>query len=462
MAHIKINLRTVPAAAASPDADVYYWDEDKDPYGFGLRVTPKGVRSFVFQYRLKGRPARRVTLGKYGALTPDQARTRAKALAAVVATGVDPVDEEQRKRREAEALDLTTYLDFFTDHCLKVQWRGSWKDARRSVELHVLPRLKKLGRKSLLEVTAADIDEIITGLSDRPALARKVWAILSRFFSFAVEKQKLAKALNPADAVKAPPTPGARKRVLSPDEIFAAWRGSYGLKAPWGRYVRLLFCTGQRRTEVSALPWKELNRARAFWLLDGERAKNDEDHVAPLNHQALRELDGIGWRVRGLVFPSETGKTPITAYSDAKEALDLLMLSILQERADARAAQLGEDPEPVELARWTFHDVRRTVTTTMQSLGVPLEVTERCLAHKTGRSRTGAAKSYHHYEFQDEKREAFAKWGAFLELVTGGVDGETARSLVRAGLDARSAGSIVQQIARDCMPLGDNVVALRA
>jgi integrase len=461
MPTLRINKRSVDAQQAPATGDRYFWDSDRDPMGFGLRVTEKGVKSFVFQYRLKGKPSRRVTIGKYGALTPDQARARAKSLAAIVAGGKDPVDEDRRERREAEAHDLKGYLDYFTEHCLRREWKRSWEEARRSLELHAMPTLAKLRRKALPQITADDIRDIIDPLRPREALARKVWAILSRFFSFAVEEGKLAKSANPMDAVRAPPTPNPRKRLLSPEEIYAAWRASYVLPAPWGSFVRTLFGTGQRRTEVSALAWKELDRSRAIWLMDAERAKNAHDHVVPLNALTMREFDAIGWKARSNVFPCGNGRTPITAYSDSKMLLDGAMLAILEEREGARAAAADRDPDPVELEPWRFHDVRRTMATTLQSLGVAVEITEHCITHtRRGRGRSGIERVYNLWEYQPEKVEAFAKWGAYLDLVTIGVDGESARSLVRAGLDARSAGGVIQQIARNCLPLGDNVAVL--
>ena len=66
--------------------------------GFGLKVTPAGSKVYIFRYRvpLAGEVARnvaprKVTLGKHGNITADQARTRARALAASVTNGIDPL-----------------------------------------------------------------------------------------------------------------------------------------------------------------------------------------------------------------------------------------------------------------------------------------------------------------------------------------------------------------------------------
>lgn len=88
MAAIKLTKRSVDAAPLPVGNDVYLWDSD--PRGFGLRVTPKDVRSYVLQFRVTGRPARRMTIGVHGSpWTVDGARAQARLLLATVRSGVD-------------------------------------------------------------------------------------------------------------------------------------------------------------------------------------------------------------------------------------------------------------------------------------------------------------------------------------------------------------------------------------
>lgn len=423
MPSIKITKRAVDAAESRASGDIYYWDDKLS--GFGLRVTPRGVKSYVVQYRLKGRPARRTTLGVHGSpWTPDKARERAEQILIGVKSGIDPVAQAKKEAQAARTLGFANYVERFSEECLKVDWEGSWTDAKRTLDLHVVPILRA---RALTEIDAADIRAVIDPLRSQKALARKVWAILHRLFTWAIQQGDLPRDGNPM-VMGPPPKPADRKRVLTPDEIVAAWRASFHVGEPWGPFIRLLFLTLQRRTEVAGLPWKELSKERAIWHIDGNRVKNSEDHLVPLNAPALRELEGLGWKRRGLVFTT-TGTTPVSGFSRMKKRFDKLMLKELQAIADVQAEALGEESHPVTLDPWILHDIRRTGTTTMQSLGVPVEHSDACLNHKSGDAGTGVAKVYHLWKYEPEKRIAFDKWGKHLEQLIARTEGTNVVSL---------------------------------
>ena len=93
MARASITKRAVDAAKPAA-AEFTVWDDEVS--GFGLKVTPAGGKIYIYRYRL-ARPGqaaqtapKKYTIGKHGNLTPDQARKRAKELAALVEQGMDP------------------------------------------------------------------------------------------------------------------------------------------------------------------------------------------------------------------------------------------------------------------------------------------------------------------------------------------------------------------------------------
>ena len=97
MATVRITKRTVDATRPN-GTDSYLWDDALA--GFGLKVTPAGSKTYLIQYRLDGRQGRtrRVTVGRHGVLTADQARVEAKRLLGDVAAGRDPADARDKAK----------------------------------------------------------------------------------------------------------------------------------------------------------------------------------------------------------------------------------------------------------------------------------------------------------------------------------------------------------------------------
>jgi len=422
-----VNKRSVDALRPA-GRDLFLWDDELS--GFGVKVTPKGIKTYLFQYRMGGRetPTRRYTIGRHGPLAPDRARQIAKDLAFKVHQDVDPIEEKKARERLAATMGFSSYVQSFTEGYLKTDWGDSWPQAKRQLEMHVVPHLAD---KPLPDIKPTHINPVFDALRDRPALQRNVWAVLSKLFTWAVERDDVP--VSPLAKMAAPRGVKRRKRILSPDEIYACWHASFGLTPPRGAYIRLLIATLQRRSEVAELPWTELDQTKALWSLPGERAKNDQDHLVPLNALAMGELGGLGWKRRGIVFPSATGKTPISNFSDTKANLDKLMLPVLQELADKRADALGEERHNVTLEPWRVHDIRRTGTTQMQALGFPIEVTERVINHHEGGEASGIRAVYNLYEYAEEKRRALEAWGVWLgRLIAGADDASNVVALKRA------------------------------
>jgi integrase len=217
-----------------------------------------------------------------------------------------------------------------------------------------------------------------------------------------------------------------RERVLSDDEIAQIWRAAGKVAAPYGAIVRLLILTGQRRGEVAGMNWGEISNDLAIWTMPGERTKNGAPHMVPLSAPArdllralLPEHEGDARRAiedrraKGLLaLPGALG-TPFAGWSKAKAALD-------KAAVDARA-KAGADAgtSPALLVPWSVHDLRRTVATGLQRLGVRLEVTEAVLNHISG-SRGGIAGVYQRHDWAAEKRAALEAWAAHVTAVVAG------------------------------------------
>lgn len=390
----RITKQAVDTLQTSPK-EMFLWDDQLR--GFGLRSTPNGAKSYVFQYRMGGReaPARRYTIGRHGSpWTPQSARKEAERIAMLVAQRVDPVQADHERRRQAVDLAFEAYVETFIELYLKKRWK-QWPLGAGVLRREAVAVLK---RKPLPSIKRSDLAAIWDRLQDRPAVARLTHATLRKLFRWALSRGDLERS--PLEGVEAPPPVAARDRVLSDDELAAVWSGAEAIGWPFAGLLKLLMLTGQRREEVAGLSWEELDRAGSTWILPAARSKNGKPHLVPLSAPALAVLDEVAggdeWPARGLVF-STTGTTPVSGFSKVKRRLD-----------DHLGAALGEPAPP-----WRLHDLRRTVATGLQRLGIRFEVTEAVLNHSSG-SRSGIAGVYQRYDWALEKRDALTAWGDFI------------------------------------------------
>jgi uncharacterized protein YodC (DUF2158 family) len=172
------------------------------------------------------------------------------------------------------------------------------------------------------------------------------------------------------------------------------------------------------------------SRQTSTWALPGERTKNGVPHMVPLSTPVRDMLKGLlpqgateakraiqdRRAISALVLPGTAG-TPFSGWSRAKKKLDDAIVNARAKAASARGAA------PAPLAPWTVHDLRRTVATGLQRLGVRLEVTEAVLNHISG-SRGGIAGVYQRHDWAAEKRAALDAWAAHaLAIVEGRVAG---------------------------------------
>jgi integrase len=387
--------------------------------GLAVRATASGGRTYLCQYTLN-RQKWRVPLGSCSALSLSKARAAAAAIMGDVAKGRNPAAE----RKEAAAAEWAKRMRGRLTLAVLIQdWARLHLIHRRPRYAAEAVRALRHGFAKHLDLPAEDLDRAavvhaLDSLSRRPkekgkssirhgtAIAGRTAAYGRACFAWAMKRGAVPS--NPFAELPLSTVVNKRDRVLSDEEASAVWRAAGEAPLPYGAIVRLLMLTGQRRDEVAGMTLAELSEDLATWTIPATRTKNGIPHLVPLSQPARKLLDAVlsdgpadvqGAHQRAkpaLVFPGERG-TPFSGWSKAKSALDTAS----------------------GVSGWWLHDLRRTLATGLQRLGVRLEVTEAVLNHLSG-SRAGVVGIYQRHDWAEEKRAALDAWSAHLLAVVEG------------------------------------------
>lgn len=372
--------------------------------GLRLRVG-KAAKTFILRKRIGGK-TKNLTIGRYPALSLAKARKDARSMINdIEATGTVKAAPTSRGNTIRA---LWPYFEADKAHLRSI---GT---IRNIFDRHILPQL---GDRIADTVKRSEVTRFIDGI-EKPIMARLVLAQLSSFYTWAMPRLDNLDA-NPCRDAGRPPKSKPRKRTLSEQELKALWLALESELLPWQPGFKLLILTGQRRNEVFAADRAEFDLEACTWTIPGERAKNGELHIVPLSDSAIDVL-----------------KT-IPVIDDSKKLFPALRNSVnspsgfskVTSRLRSKVATLTDDTQATD---WTVHDIRRTVATGFQRLGIRFEVTEAVLNHISG-SKGGIAGVYQTHSWADEKRTALEAWAAEVDRIVTGKELDNVVNIKEAG-----------------------------
>ncbi|MDB4111990.1 site-specific integrase [Yoonia sp.] len=172
----KLTKRTVDALA--PDTkDYFVWDTLIA--GFGIRIMPSGAKTYQAQYRKGGR-TRRISLGRHGTLTVEQARLLAKEVLGDVAKGENPAEDIAQHRKAPTVAALCER--FFQAHVMERCKPSTQGEYRRAIDMFINPAL---GSFKLVDLERKDVAELHHKFRDKPYQANRTLGVLSKMFNLA-------------------------------------------------------------------------------------------------------------------------------------------------------------------------------------------------------------------------------------------------------------------------------------
>ena len=326
-----------------------------EPPGFGVRVFSSGVKSFVLDYRTQQGRARRMTIGKYGALTLQEGRELARRALLSTKTGADPAEERKEARRGESVKELSEL--YIERHAKK--HKKTWREDERRLNKHVIPAL---GSRKIRDVARADIAKLHGRIGDTaPYEANRILALLAVMFSKAQEWGLLDEGVpNPAARVQ-PFKERSRDRWVMPEELPELWKA---IEAEPNLYRRAAFklylFTGLRRNELLKIRWKDVDLTRAEIRLPDTKA--GRSHTVALSQPALEILQQLPRQIGNAhVFPGRVAGEPLVNVAKSWRRI---------------RKQAGL--EDVRL-----HDLRRTVGAMMATSGTSVGVVGKVLNHTT-------------------------------------------------------------------------------
>jgi integrase len=224
--------------------------------------------------------------------------------------------------------------------------------------------------------------------------ADRATTALSSFFAWAIEHSYAE--ISPLQGIARRAGNGRCKRVLSEPELVAIW--NVAGDDDYGRILRLLILTGQRKVEIGDLQWKEVNFYRGQIELPRARMKNKRPNLVPLSREAIEILSTVPYRSKRSFLFGEAQRG-FKGWTKAKMRLDNRLLSRAYKDAKTRGDDLGE----VKIPSWTVQDIQRSVIAHIRRNGFASPYVM-VVNHENG----------HGSQHLPERRRVLNLWGAHL------------------------------------------------
>jgi len=446
----------------------------RDDGGLRGKVRPNGRTkngvsvTFVFRYKFENK-TKDFPCGTWPTNPLPTIRAIRDQARQAIRNGIDPGEQKKVNKQEANNLIAAKLADFSRQQAEDltvrdlfqvwmadgVQRKDGNAELHRSFQADVLP---KIGEIPVKDLTENDLRGVLRAMVGRGVNRAAVIARnnLTQMFAWAEKRQPWRKLLsegNPMELIEIERivSPGydlsnQRDRILTATEmcelhsIFRGMHDDYD-ESPNKRIasqpvevttqcaIWIMLSTTCRVGELSMARWEHVDLDSGIWVIPKENVKGNTDKLevflSDFAAQQFRNLHSVtgdsDW-----CFPAKNKEGHLCTKSISKQVGD--RQSMFKKGRD------GEPRRPMKNRKhdnslvlsdgktgaWTPHDLRRTGASMMQSLGVSLEIIDRCQNHVLPGSKV--RRHYLHHDYADEKRAAWGLLGDRLSLILNPVD----------------------------------------
>lgn len=390
--------------------DYIVWDDKIS--GFGVKITPRGRKSYLMKYRTHEGRQRKPHIGVHGNITCEQARKIAEKWHGRIANNEDPFEEKEESKKSPTISELCER--FIKEHASIHKKASGLELDKTAIRKHIKPRI---GNLKTISITKADIQKFHLNMKDTPAHANRVLRILSKMFNLAEDWGLRPANSNPVKNVERYKEEH-RERYLSNQEILCLGRaldkaGKICSESPhFIALVRLLLLTGARLREIMHAKWEWIDWDKSILKLPDSKTGKKIIHLSPAVMAVLEATPKIKGNPYIIVGGAE-GKpliTPTKPWKRIKEAatVDLLKTSddysiIIEKYWKEHSAfptyeTLCKEAEkqglekPVGLTDVRLHDLRHTYASICVTQGMSLQMVSKLLGH----ARASTSERYAH------------------------------------------------------------------
>lgn len=369
-----------------------------DGLGLGARVSKGGKVSWQYRYKIDGE-SKRLDLGRYPDLSLKQARITAQECREWLAQGFDP--KIQRKIQRDSTIKPVTVkeaLEYWLVEYAATN-RANFEKHRSQFTRHIYPYI---GNYPLADTETRHwlecFDRIKTGIPSKqrpaPVAAGYIFGNAKQALRFCrVRRYATSRELDDLTITDVGSKQGKRDRVLSDAELAHIWTTieTNTFNVYMSQLLKVLIVFGARTQEVRLSTWAEWDFKTNVWTVPKSHSKTETQIVRPI--------------------PNAIKPWLLNLKNSSKQS-DYI-LGQLKESANVSSAggKLWERLEHNE--KWTLHDIRRSLATKMNDLGVMPHIVEHLLGHTLG----GVMSIYNHSQYLPEKEKALDLWLDRLELL---------------------------------------------